>query len=117
VYEVGVEHLERVHNGLLFNGGVEACDGTSVVHDTLPITIAQIGVTLVSYRGDQGSWVHRLYRRDLRVSGVDPVDEALELLERRHERAGFDGGQQARHPERPRPQGHHDLRGTRGPSP
>jgi hypothetical protein len=90
VYEVGVEHLERVHNGLLFNGGVEACDGTSVVHDTLPITIAQIGVTLVSYRGDQGSWVHRLYRRDLRVSGVDPVDEALELLERRHERAGFD---------------------------
>jgi hypothetical protein len=92
VYEVGVEHLERVHNGLLFNGGVEACDGTSVVHDTLPITIAQIGVTLVSYRGDQGSWVHRLYRRDLRVSGVDPVDEALELLERRHERAGFDAG-------------------------
>jgi hypothetical protein len=92
VYEVGVEHLERVHNGLLVNGGVEACDGTSVVHDTLPITIAQIGVTLVSYRGDQGSWVHRLYRRDLRVSGVDPVDEALELLERRHERAGFDAG-------------------------
>jgi hypothetical protein len=90
VYEVGVEHLERVHNGLLVNGGVEACDGTSVVHDTLPITIVQIGVTLVSYRGDQGSWVHRLYRRDLRVSGVDPVDEALELLERRHERAGFD---------------------------
>ena len=75
---------------MLFNGGVEACDGTSVVHDTLPITIAQIGVTLVSYRGDQGSWVHRLFRRDLRVSGVDPVDEALELLERRHERAGFD---------------------------
>ena len=90
VYWADVEHIEKVHNGLLFNGGVEACDGTSVVHDTLPITIAQIGVTLVSYRGDQGSWVHRLYRRDLRVSGVDPVDEALELLERRHERAGFD---------------------------
>jgi hypothetical protein len=85
-----VEHVERVHNGLLFNGGVEACDGTSVVHDTLPITITQIGVTLVSYRGDQGSWVHRLYRRDLRVSGIDPVDETLKILERRHERAGFD---------------------------
>jgi hypothetical protein len=85
-----VEYVERVHNGLLFNGGVEACDGTSVVHDTLPITIAQIGVTLVSYSGDQGSWVQRLYRRDLRMGGLDPVDEALEILGRRHERAGFD---------------------------
>ena len=36
------------------------------VHDTLPLTITQIGVCLVSYRGDQGSWVHRLFRRDLR---------------------------------------------------
>jgi hypothetical protein len=85
-----VEHVEKVHNGLLFNGGVEACDGTSVVHDTLPITITQIGVGVVSYRGDQGTWVHRMYRRDLRVSGLDPVDETLELLERRHKRAGFD---------------------------
>jgi hypothetical protein len=90
VYGAGVEHVEKVHNGLLFNGGVEACDGTSVVHDTLPITIAQIGVTLVSYSGNQGSWVHRLYRRDLRMGGLDPVDEALEILGRRHERAGFD---------------------------
>ncbi len=85
-----IEHIERVHSGLLFNGGVEACDGTSAVHDTLPITIAQIGVSQVSYAGAQGSWVHRLYRRDLRMGGLDPVDEALELLGRRHERTGFD---------------------------
>lgn len=90
VYGAGVEHVERVHNGLLFSGGVEACDGTSVVHDTLPITIAQIGVTLVSYRGDQGSWVQRLYRRDLRVGGLDPVEEAMQVLGRRHGRAGYD---------------------------
>jgi hypothetical protein len=90
VYQARVENIERVHRGLLFNGAVEACDGTSVLHDTLPVTIAQIGVCLVSYRGDQGSWVQRLYRRDLRVGGLDPVDEALEVLERRQQRAGYD---------------------------
>jgi hypothetical protein len=90
VYQALPEHIEKVHRGLLFNGAVEACDGTSVVHDTLPVTIAQIGVCLVSYRGDQGSWVQRLYRRDLRVGGLDPVEEALEVLERRQRRAGFD---------------------------
>src|SRR5579872_2195649 len=44
-YKVDVATLERIHRGLLFNGGVEACDGTSLVHDSLPITIAQIGVS------------------------------------------------------------------------
>jgi hypothetical protein len=44
----------------------------------------------VSYRGDQGSWVHRLYRRDLRVGGLDPVDEALRLLDQRQKRSGYD---------------------------
>lgn len=43
---------------LLFNGAVEACDGTSVEHGTLPVTITQIGVCLVSYQGDQGSWLN-----------------------------------------------------------
>ena len=36
------------------------------VHDTLPLTIYQIGVSLVSYAGDQGTWHQRLFRRDLR---------------------------------------------------
>src|SRR6266571_6798836 len=89
-YKVDVATLERIHRGLLFNGGVEACDGTSLVHDTLPITIAQIGVSLVSYHGDQGTWVHRLFRRDLRVSGLDPIDEAMALLERRRKRDSTD---------------------------
>src|ERR1051326_4159734 len=53
-YRVNVATLERIHRGLLFNGGVEACDGTSLVHDTLPMTIAQIGVSLVSYQGNSG---------------------------------------------------------------
>src|SRR6266566_2599847 len=89
-YQVDIATLERIHRGLLFNGGVEACDGTSLMHDTLPITIAQIGVSLVSYQGDQGTWVHRLFRRDLRVGGFDPIDEALALLERRSKRDSTD---------------------------
>jgi hypothetical protein len=81
--------LERIHQGLLFPGAVDACDGRPAVHDTLPLTIFQIGVCLVSYQGDQGTWSHRLFRRDLRVEGVDPIAELAELLERRAQRGGL----------------------------
>lgn len=94
LYQFDVPTLEKAHSGLLFNGGVEACDGTSVVHETLPLSIAQIGVCLVSYHGEQGSWVHRLFRRDLRLRGEDPVQEALEMLERRKDRESI--GQESR---------------------
>jgi hypothetical protein len=90
VYRASVEKLGDIHAKLLFNGGVEACDGTVVTHDTLPMTITQIGVCLVSYQGDQGSWVHRMFRRDLRAMGKNPVDETLELLERRRQRSAVD---------------------------
>ena len=89
-YQVDVETLKSIHYGLLFNGGVEACDGTSLVHDTVPMTIAQIGVSLVSYQGSQGAWVHRLFRRDLRVSGGDPIAEAIALIEQRKLRGSAD---------------------------
>ncbi len=90
VYKANVSDIEKAHRGLLFNGQVEACDGSSVPFDTLPITIVQIGVCTVSYRGDQGSWVHRLYRRDLRLGGSDLVKETLDILEQRQKRSGFD---------------------------
>ena len=90
VYKAPLKKLEDIHMKLLFNGGVEACDGTVVTHDTLPMTITQIGVCLVSYQGDQGSWVHRIFRRDLRTSGKNPVDETLELLEKRRQRSSVD---------------------------
>src|SRR5262245_55299692 len=86
---VDVSALRRVHRRLLFNGGVEACDGTHQAHDTLPLTIHQIGVSLLSYRGDQGTWCQRLFRRDLRVRGGDPVQEAMELLQRRDRRGAL----------------------------
>lgn len=89
-YQVDLATIERIHRGLLFNGSVEACDGTVNIHDTLPVTIAQIGVSLVSYQGDRGTWLHRLYRRDLRVAGPDPIAEVMDLLERRKSRESTD---------------------------
>jgi hypothetical protein len=81
--------VERVQRGLLFNGGVETCDASLHVHDTLPLTIYQIGVSLVSYCGDQGTWQQRLFRRDLRRQGGDPVEETLQALERSADRAAL----------------------------
>ncbi|CAG0947701.1 hypothetical protein ANRL1_04443 [Anaerolineae bacterium] len=92
VYRANRQHLEKVYSGLLFNGQVEACDATMVTHDTLPLTITQIGVCLVSYNGEQGSWAHRFFRRDLRTRIADPVEEALEILERREKRKAQEQG-------------------------
>jgi hypothetical protein len=90
VFQATRKQLEDTQVNVLFNGGVEACDGTRAVHDTLPLTVTQIGVCLVSYLGQQGAWGHRLYRRDLRMRGHDPLNEALELLQRRQQRGGVD---------------------------
>jgi hypothetical protein len=89
-YQVKPANLEQVQRGLLFNGAVEACDGTSLVHDSLALTIAQIGVSTVSYVGNAGTWMQRLYRRDLRVKGTNPIEEAIMLLERRSRRGSTD---------------------------
>jgi hypothetical protein len=87
--DITPDEVKRVHDGLLFNGGVEACDGTVQTHDTLALTVYQIGVCLVSYRGNAGSWSTRLFRKDLRAEHADPVGEVMEVLRRRHDRAGL----------------------------
>jgi hypothetical protein len=92
VYRANQDILGLVYRGLLFNGGVECCDGTVKVHDTLPLTIYQIGVSLVSYRGDQGTWHQRLFRRDLRQNCADPVEEVLQMLEQRSQRSALNHG-------------------------
>ena len=90
VYKITAEQLQNVHRKLLFNGGVEACDGTMSRLDTLPLSVAQIGVCLVSYHGDQGSWVHRIYQRDMRCASPDPLEETIDMLDRRRQRGGVD---------------------------
>ena len=89
VYKVPPTEIAEVQRGLLFNGGAEGCDGTSQVHDTLALTIYQIGVSLVSYRGDRGTWCQRLFRRDLRQDLGDPVESALAVLKARNARGGL----------------------------
>ncbi|MGH2587494.1 MAG: hypothetical protein ACRDJE_21465, partial [Dehalococcoidia bacterium] len=90
VYRATPADIRLVHQGLLFKGEVECADGTSALHDTLPLSVAQIGVGLVSYHGDQGTWVHRLFRRDVRAHrSQDPAEEVLDLLEARRLRAAF----------------------------
>lgn len=88
-YEVPERDILTTQRGLLFNGGTEACDGTTQVHDTLALTVYQIGVCLVSYTGNQGSWSQRLFRRDLREHHADPAGDILQLLETRAARAGL----------------------------
>src|SRR5579884_3504944 len=87
VWQLNVEEIERVHRGTLFPGDVEACDGTMQVHDSIALTIIQLGIALVSYQGGEGTWSHRLYRRDLRGGRGDLYQEVAELLEQRERRS------------------------------
>jgi hypothetical protein len=90
VYQANHKEIEAVQRGLLFTGAVEACHGIAVTHESLSLTITQIGICLVSYQADLGSWVHRLYRRDLREAVDDPVELAQQLLARRRRDEGGD---------------------------
>lgn len=85
--DVRLAHIREVHSRLLFSGAVEACDGTCQKHDMVPLTMYQVGASLVSYRGNQGSWCQRLFRRDLRQQHGNPVEELQELLQQRGRRA------------------------------
>jgi hypothetical protein len=89
VYAAAPADIRRIHRGLLFNGGVEASDGRILAHDSLPLTVFQVGVSLVSYQGNQGLWGHRLFRRDLRLAESDPMQTLFDLLARREQRDGL----------------------------
>jgi hypothetical protein len=89
VWQLDVEEVERVHRGTLFPGDVEACDGTMQIHDSIALTIIQLGIALVSYQGGEGTWSHRLYRRDLRGARGDLYEEVAELLEQRERRSSI----------------------------
>jgi hypothetical protein len=91
VFRATADQLKTVQRQILFNRAVEAGYGMSTGHDSLPLSITQIGVCLVSYAGEQGAWMHRLFRRDLRQRSIDPVEEALAILERRQAQSESDG--------------------------
>jgi hypothetical protein len=80
-FKTDIAALREVHRNVLFNGLVCAVDGTSVVFQTLPLTIVQVGVAAVNYMGDNGTWGHRVYRRDVKLQGDDAITQALAALE------------------------------------
>jgi hypothetical protein len=88
-WPVPVEQIRDTHTGLLFNGATECCDGTVQKHESLALTIYQIGACLVSYAGNRGSWSTQLFRRDLNETHPDPVKETVALLEARAHRGGL----------------------------
>src|SRR5215475_13548867 len=87
VWPVALSDLEKIHRGTLFAGHVDACDSTVQVHESLALTIIQIGIALVGYQGEEGTWSHRLYRRDLQGTPADAVELARQLLELRDPRS------------------------------
>jgi hypothetical protein len=91
VFHATAGQLKTVQQQILFNSAVEGSYGMSTGHDSLPLSITQIGVCLVSYAGEQGAWMHRLFRRHLRQRGMDSVEEALAILERRQAQSESDG--------------------------
>ena len=103
---------QMVHRGLLFRGAVEACNGIAVTHDALAVSVTQVGVCLVSYRAELGSWVHRLFRRDLRA--VDRPGRGGDGRDRRARPRTSDRRDRA--PERSRPPRRDGLRRARRPA-
>ena len=79
-WRVSLGELQGIHAGTLFSGKAEACDGIVLVHDSLALTVMQFGVGLIGYRGDEGTWSCRLFRRDLSGAPADTYEQAMELV-------------------------------------
>lgn len=86
VYHVTPEDLTHIHESLLFCGKVEAVNGTSASHDSLPIGISQIGVAIVGYGGTSGAFSQRLFRKELASQSTNPLQEARDYIEMRQNR-------------------------------
>ncbi len=88
VYQTTPAEIQKVHEGLLFPGRVEAVDGTCLSYDTLPLGITQIGIAVVSYGGVSATFAQRVYRKEIAGKTGDPVKAALEVIDKRDSRAG-----------------------------
>jgi hypothetical protein len=82
LYPVTPDQITGACRDVLFNGLVEACDGTRVTYDTLPITVFQIGLCMTSYQddGEPVSVGHRLFRHDIVRSNGNPLDDVLAFI-------------------------------------
>lgn len=88
VYQITPDLVLEALRNVLFNGLVEASDGTRVTVPTLPVTVVQIGVCLTSYSGDGdgGSIAHRLFRHDIMRRNSAAEQEVVDFLARRSNR-------------------------------
>lgn len=89
IYQAEPAELAAVHEGLLFAGRVDAVDGNSLTHDTLPLGITQLGVAVVSYGGTKATFSQRVYRKELTAKNADPVKQVLDVIDQRAGRAGI----------------------------
>jgi len=85
VHQVSLDELRMIQRSLLFSGHVQAVDGASVIHQTLPITIVQTAVVMANYLGETGAWGHRIFQKDVRLQPRNGLDEALAFLQGRAE--------------------------------
>lgn len=91
VHRVTLDQLREVQSSILFSGHVQAVDGASVVHQTMPITILQTAIALANYLGENGTWGHRIFKSDLRLEDRPSLDQVFDLLARRSKDSD-DGG-------------------------
>jgi hypothetical protein len=82
-HRASLDQLRAIQRSLLFSGHVQAVDGASVVHQTLPITIVQTAVVMANYLGETGTWGHRIFQKDVRLQPRNGLDEALAFLQGR----------------------------------
>jgi hypothetical protein len=89
VYKLTPDDVAAACRNVLFNGNVEACDGTRIVVPTLPVTVVQIGICLTSYvgTGDGGSIVQRLYRHDITRRTDDAESQVRDFISQRARRS------------------------------
>lgn len=88
IWDLTPDLVTAACRNILFNGNVEACDGTRIVVNTLPITVVQIGICLTSYlgTGDGGSIVHRMYRHDITRPNNDVEQQVRDFISQRARR-------------------------------
>jgi hypothetical protein len=95
LYSASPHMIREACETVLFNGLVEACDGTRLLIDTLPITIVNIGIAMTTYaeKGNGSTFGQRLYRHEIRQRSRDHEKDLEDFLARRQRRdvAGYEG--------------------------